>query len=43
MGVFDGDTFPSFTGQTVNHGEMSFPDAVPAGNYAVLAVYRAHW
>jgi len=39
----DGDRFPSLSGETVAHGALSLPDAIPAGNYAAVLVYRAHW
>lgn len=39
----DGDRFPALTGETVEHGRITLPDAIPAGNYAVILAYRAHW
>ena len=39
----NGDVFPSLTGSTVAHGEITLPDASPAENYTAILVYRAHW
>ncbi len=39
----DGDEFPALQGQSVNHGSISLPGNIPAGNYAVIFAYRAHW
>ena len=39
----DGDRFPSLSGSTVNHGQLTLPDAIPAGNYGIVLAYRAHW
>ena len=38
-----GEPFPQLKGTSVNHGEITFPDDIPAGNYGVLLAYRAHW
>jgi len=38
-----GDIFPSLSGDTVKHGRLSLPDALPAGHYGVVFTYRAHW
>jgi hypothetical protein len=39
----DGDRFPALSGETVAHGHIDLPAAIPAGNYAVILAYRAHW
>lgn len=39
----DGDRFPTLTGQTVAHGEITLPDVFPAEHYGAVLVYRAHW
>ena len=39
----DGDRFPSLSAQTVAHGPLELPAAIPGGNYAAVLVYRAHW
>ncbi len=38
-----GDAFPALSAESVNHGRISLPDAIPAGQYAVVLAYRAHW
>jgi hypothetical protein len=39
----DGDRFPPLAGETVAHGHLALPEAIPEGNYAVVLAYRAHW
>ncbi len=38
-----GDTFPTLSGETVKHGTLALPDAIPENHYAVVMTYRAHW
>ncbi len=38
-----GDAFPPIKGFTVNHGLVTLPEDIPAGRYAVVFAYRAHW
>ena len=39
----DGDAFPALTAQSLAHGEITLPTGIPAGQYAVILAYRAHW
>ena len=36
-----GDKFPALTLQTVNHGQITLPDAFE--QWGVFLVYRGHW
>ena len=38
----NGEQFPSITGSSVAHGEISLPDYT-AGSWGVLLFYRGHW
>jgi hypothetical protein len=37
-----GDKFPTLSMETVNHGQVTLPDAFRDG-WGVFLVYRAHW
>jgi len=39
----NGDLFPSLSAESVNHGRITVPDDIPAGDFAMIVVYRAHW
>lgn len=38
-----GEIFPSLTAESVAHGTVTLPDAIPAGNWGVVFTYRANW
>ncbi len=38
-----GEPFPTISGETVNHGAITLPDAILAESWAVILAYRAHW
>ncbi len=38
-----GDLFPELSGESLNHGTINLPGAIPAGKYAVVQAYRANW
>lgn len=38
-----GDAFPVLEGETVQHGRLILPASIPAGRFAVIMAYRAHW
>ncbi|MEE8395948.1 MAG: hypothetical protein V3S29_07830 [bacterium] len=44
MPKFDnGDLFPHLEGETVAHGRLRLPEDIPAGQWAIVLVYRAEW
>jgi hypothetical protein len=38
-----GDPFPCLSGESVRHGRIALPDAIPAERWGVILAYRAHW
>jgi hypothetical protein len=37
------DLFPDLEAPSLGHGTVRLPRDIPAGAYAVILVYRAHW
>ena len=39
----NGDSFPPLRLESLNHGSVNLPGDIPAGRYAIVIAYRAHW
>lgn len=39
----NGELFPPLRAETVNHGQLTLPSDIPAGRFAIIMAYRAHW
>ena len=38
-----GDAFPALEAESVKHGRVTLPTALPADHFGVVLAYRAHW